>query len=404
VLKQGGRASTGGTRPSVRNGLATAEIAVATVLLIGAGLLVQSLVQLQRVRLGFQGDGVLTFQISLPAARYPAERATAFYRQFLESIAALPGVRGAAVSSGVPFGQGNYTTSPLSTPSVSVLPKDAAVPVDWRLVSPGFFRTLQIPVLRGRVFTDADDTGAPPVAIVGESTANKFWGADDPIGRILHRVGDGKAYTVIGVVGDVRNTALNQESLTMYLSSATRVWPLMDVVVRSEGSPELSLPGIRRQLRALDPELAMAGVRPMNEWVRASAAQPRLNAVLLGAFAAIAVVVAALGIYGVVAYSVTRRTREIGLRMALGAQPSRVVRLIVREGMTVSLVGVGAGLVSAAGLSRVLTTLVFGVEVRDPATFAGVAAVLIVVALAACSVPARKASAVDPIIALRADE
>jgi len=403
VLKQSGRSASGGARPIVRNSLAAAEIALATVLLIGAGLLVQSLARLQRVQLGFQSDGVLTFQVSLPAAKYPAERAIAFYRQFLDAVATLPGVRSAAVSSGIPFGQGNYTTSPLSTPSASVLPKDAALPIDWRLVSPGFFQTLRIPVLRGRTFTDADGPTAPAVAIVSEATAKKFWGSDDPIGKVLHRVADGKEYSVIGLVADVRNTALNQDSPTMYLSSAIRVWPLMDVAVRSDAQPELALPGIRRKLRELDPELAIAMVRPMNDWVRASAAQPRLNAVLLGIFAAVAVLVAAIGIYGVMAYSVTQRTREIGLRMALGAQRTEVVRLIVREGMILGLAGVGVGLVCAVGLSRVLTTLVFGVQVRDPATFAGVAVVLTVVALAACAVPARKASALDPMIALRGE-
>ena len=239
------------------------------------------------------------------------------------------------------------------------------------------------------------------MAIVSEATAKKFWGADDPIGKVLQRTADGKAYTVVGVVGDVRNTALNQESPTMYLSSATRVWPLMDVVVRSEGQPELALPGIRQKLHDLDGELAIAMVRPMNDWVRASAAQPRLNAVLLGIFAAVAVLVAAIGVYGVMAYSVAQRTREIGLRMALGSQRSGVVRLIVREGMSVGLAGVGIGLVSAIGLSRVLKALVFGVQVHDPATFAGVALVLTVVVLAACSLPARKASSLDPMIALR---
>jgi putative ABC transport system permease protein len=401
MLKQAAR-TTGSVRPRLRSGLAAAELALATVLLVGAGLLVQSLFELQRVRLGFQPAGLLTFQLSLPSAKYPGAKGPAFYRELLESLRAVPGIRAAAVSSGIPFGAGNYTTTPMTTVGKSVLPAGTAVPTDWRIVSPGFFRAMEIPLLRGRDFTDGDVRTAPQVVIVSQATAQKFWGSDDPMGRTLSQLGpDGRAWTVVGVVGDVRSRALSRESPAIYLSSGSSVWPLMDVVVRTDGAPESVLPSIRQKVNQIDRELPLATVRPMEEWVSNNAAQPRLNAILLAVFAGVALLIAAVGTYGVLAYSVSQRTREIGLRLALGAPRSRVLRLIVREGMTMGLAGIGAGQVCALGVSQVLGSLVFGVPVRDPATFATVTLVLTVVALAACAVPAMRASQVDPMVSLR---
>jgi putative ABC transport system permease protein len=407
MLKQTARSSTGGAR-KLRSGLAAAELALATMLLIGAGLLVQSLLHLQRARLGFEPGGLLTFQLAPPPAKYSTpEKNAAFYQRLVESLQTLPGVRSAAISSGIPLGAGNYTTSPVNTVGPSVLPPDTALPIDWRIVSPGFFRTLGIPLLRGRAFTDADTSpangsaGDPSVIIVSQETARKFWGDGDPVGRVIRRVADSKPLTVVGVVGDVRSRVLNVEQPTLYYPSATRVWPLMDVVVRTEGAPESVLSAVRQNVRGLDPELPLATVRTMDEWVSSTAAQPRVNAVLLAVFAGTALLIAAIGIYGVLAYSVNQRMREIGLRMALGAPRGRVVRLVIREGMTVGLIGIGAGLVGAVALSQTLASLVFAVPVRDPATFGVVALVLAVVALAACSVPARRASRVDPMVALR---
>jgi putative ABC transport system permease protein len=404
VLKQASRGSSGGARPLVRNGLAAGELALATMLLIGAGLLGQSLFRLQQVRLGFQPDRLLTFQVAPPPARYRGEQAAQFYGQLVESLRTLPGVRDAAVSSGIPFGAGNYTTTPIASSGDSTLGTDTAVPTDWRIVSPGFFRTMQIPLLRGRDFTNADGPSAPQVAVVSQATAQRFFGDADPLGRQLYRVADRRGFTVVGVVGDVRHMALNQESPAIYYPSTNgRVWPLMDIVVRTEVPPELILAGVRRKAHELDAELPISNVRPMDEWVSLNAAQPRLNAILLAVFASVALLIAAIGIYGVLAYSVNQRTREIGLRMALGAPRGRVLGQIVREGMVVGLAGIGIGLAGALALSRVLASLVFGVEVRDPLTFTAVAAVLAVVALAACIIPARNASHVDPMVALRCD-
>jgi putative ABC transport system permease protein len=403
VLKQAGRGSLGGLSVRLRNSLAAGEIALATILLIGAGLLVKSLANLERVHVGFYPHGLLTFQLAPPTTKYPLNsKAPLLYRSVVDSLQSVPGVSSAAVSSGIPFGAGNYTTHPMITMGQSALPPRTAVPIDWRIVSPGYFKTMDIPLLRGRDFTDADGPNAPPVMIVSQATAKKFWGNADPLGRTLTRSADPRtAFTIVGVVGDVRSTALNQQSPTLYYPMAARVWPLMDVVVRTSGSPEALLPAVRQRVRDLDPELALANVRTMDQWLSDSAAQPRLDTVLLTVFAAMALLIAAIGIYGVLAYSVNQRTQEIGLRMALGATPRAVLGLIVGEGMMVAMVGIGGGLAGALALGRVVSSLLFGVTVRDPATFVGVAMAMAFVALAACVIPARRAARLNPTVALR---
>jgi len=403
VLKQTTRASAG-TRSRLRNALAAAELALATILLIGAGLLVQSLLRLQHVDLGFQPDRLLTFQLALPPSTYPPETTAEFYRRLLESLRATPGVSAAAVSSGIPFGGGNYTATPIVTRGPSPMPPDTAVTTDWRIVSPGYFGAMGIPLVRGREFLDSDcSIAAPRVVIVSQATARRFWGESDPLGRTLHRQGDpAREYTVIGVVGDVRQRSLNLESPAIYYPSfnlASR----MDVVVRTEVLPTSILPAVRQKVHELDAALPISTVQTMEEWLASSAAQPRLNAILLGVFAGVAMLIAAIGIYGVLAYSVNQRTQEIGLRMALGAPSGHVLRLIVREGMTVGAIGIGVGVAGALVANRVLESLVFEIPVRDPLTYLAVAGSLAAVALFACVIPALRASRVDPIVALRYD-
>lgn len=405
LLNSGGRSSSGAARSTLRNWLVGGELALATILLIGAGLLIQSLQRLQQVRLGFEPQGLLTFQLALPASKYQGPgKAWAFYKQMLESLRSLPGIRGAAVSSGVPLGAGSYTTTPANTIGKTILPPGTAIPIDWRVVSPDYFRTMEIPLLRGRYFDGHDGVDGPNVMIISQETATKLWGSDDPIGRQVHIIGNGKNFEVIGVVGSVRHTALNQSPApAMYYPAAARQWPLMDVVVRTSGKPELVLPGIRRKIHDLDAELPLSNIRTMDEWISTSAAQPRLNTVLLAVFAAVAVLIAVIGIYGVLAYSVNQRTSEIGVRMALGAQQLDVQRLVIREGMAISLAGIAAGLAGAFALSRVLSSLLFEVKSHDPTTFLGIPVVLSIVAFAACYVPATRASRVDPIVALRCE-
>jgi putative ABC transport system permease protein len=260
---------------------------------------------------------------------------------------------------------------------------------------------MSIPLLRGRFFDEHDGPDLPLVMIVSQETVDKVWGADDPLGRVI-RLGSGKQFTIVGVVGNARNTALNQApGAAMYMPATFRVLPLMDVVVRTDGEPTKVLAGVRQKVRDLDAELPLANVRTMEEWISNNAAQPRLNSVLLEVFAFIALSIAAIGIYGVLSYSVNQRTREIGVRIAMGAQRGDVLKLVVGEGMTVALAGIGAGLIAALAVSHALASLLFGVRARDLTTFAAVTGVLLIVAIAACYVPALRATRVDPIVALR---
>lgn len=259
---------------------------------------------------------------------------------------------------------------------------------------------MQIPLLRGRDITEQDGPGALPVLVVSQTTAQKFWGREDPLGRVL-RVG-ARTFTIIGVVGDVHDTALNQPPAPeVYFSAAIRQWRLMDIVLRTEGDPMALLSAVRRRLHEMDSELPMSNVNTMEGWIANNAAQPRLNTVLLEVFAGIALLIAAIGIYGVLAYAVNQRTREIGLRMALGAKSGHVLAVVIREGMTMALAGIGVGLLGALAVSRALSSLLFGMQARDPATFATVAAILALVAMAASGVPALRAVQVDPAVALR---
>jgi putative ABC transport system permease protein len=403
VLRQSGRSSTSRLSGRFRDGIVAGELALATVLLIGAGLLVESLARLQTAALGFDSNGIITFQLALPPARYPVGgKATVFYRSLIEALQSIPGARGAAASSGLPFGNGNYTTHPVFTTDGSTLPPDTKVPIDWRIVTPGYFKMMHIPLLAGRDFTGADGPDGPKVLIVSKATAKKFWGSDNPLGKTLRRSADPHTpFTVIGLVDDVHDSDLGMESPSLYYSAGSRVAPLMDVAVRSAGRPEELAPAIRQKVHELDADLALAHMLTLDEWVSTNVAQPKFNALLLAGFAVVALLLAAIGIYGVLSYSVNQRTREIGVRMALGAERSDVLRLIVREGMKVALIGVAIGLVAALALGRFLSSLVFGVTVRDPATFAVVAVVLSAVAFAACVIPARRAARVDPIVALR---
>jgi putative ABC transport system permease protein len=344
----------------------------------------------------------LTFQLSPPPVKYPDQtKRWAFLSRALESLSTIPGVSGAAMSTGIPMGQGAYTRSPFMPTGASILPDGSSLPIDWRIASPGYFKLMGIPLLNGRDFTDQDRPGAPDAIIISRVTAKKFWGDENPIGKQLHRPTQTNSFTVVGVVGEVRHAALNQEYPCLYFSAATRGSALMEIVLRTQGKPEALLSGARARIRDLDPELPLSNVSTLEQYVYNNAAQPRLNAALLAVFSGVAMLIAAIGVYGVLAYSVNQRTREIGLRMALGAQPASVLRWIVSKGMLVALAGIAIGLVSAFAMSRLLSSLLFDIQPRDMTTFITVAVMLTVVAFVACLVPATRAAQMDPLVALR---
>jgi putative ABC transport system permease protein len=398
TLKEGGRSSTG-SRSRLRNALVVAEIALSLVLLVGAGLLLKSFLRLQNVNPGFDPHNVLTMQTTLPKAQYPdTVRQNAFVQQTLQRIETLPGVKSVAATINLPlvgtWGMGYGVIAHDNAPNQIA---------DNANITPGYFRTMGIPVLQGRDFSDRDSTGAPPVIIISEALARKHFPNENPLGQ---RINAGANREIVGVVADVKPRGLELEAKPqIYLPYAQKptIASFVTFTIRTE-STLLSLAGaVEREIRNLDANLPVANVRSMEQIVATSLAQRRLTMFLLGIFALIAVVLASIGIYGVVSYSVAQRTHELGIRMALGAQGRDVLALVLRQGMRLALLGVALGLAGAFWLTRLLTDLLFGVRATDPLTFVAVALLLATVALVACYLPARRATKVDPLTALRHD-
>jgi putative ABC transport system permease protein len=402
ALKPGGRAGAAPQQGRARRLLVVGQVALATVLLAAAALLVQSLQRLQRVELGFDASRLTTGMMGLPSARYPSHmQAWQFYKQLLDDLTALPGVNAVALTSGAPFGDGN-TGMPVKAVGANAQGAED-VQADWRDVSDDYFRTLAIPVLRGRTFAPADGGDRASLAIIlSDNLARRFWPDVDPIGRQV-RLGNQHVCTVVGVVGDVHNVTLNgQPRPTMYFPARQLLWPTMTIVARSSLGTSLAS-SIRQKVVALDPQLAVFNVRTMDTVLDANTAQPRLTAWLVGLFALLALLLAAIGVYGVLAYLVAQRTQEIGVRMALGARPGAVVRLVLGHALKMTALGVTIGITGAALLSPYLESQLFGVGPRDAPTFAGVAIGLMAIAILASYVPARRATRVEPLIALRAE-
>jgi predicted permease len=283
----------------------------------------------------------------------------------------------------------------------SLLPPGESMAANWRIVSPDYFTTMGIPVLAGRALTDADTQADLTPAVVSKLTARRVWGDSDPLGH-TYRMSSGLKFRVVGVVEDIRDSDLRSAPFPcMYFPAAAMLRPLMDIAVRTVGEPNRVIASVRQKLHDIDPDLPMANVKTMDEWLAVNAAQPRLNTALFEVFAALGVIIAAIGIYGVVSYTVRGRTREIGIRMALGAKPGQVASRIVREGMTVAAAGVFVGIAGALALSRAVESLLYGTRPRDPVTFAAAASILLGVACAASLIPALRASRIDPVTALR---
>jgi putative ABC transport system permease protein len=328
----------------------------------------------------------------------PGTEWDAFYRQLLEKIAAAPGVESVGLSSGAPFGGGN-TGMPLTAVGQSQL-GGASLQTDWRMVSPSYFKTLRIPLLRGRSFSDAGGTADENRLIVSATMARRFWGDADPIGRQI-QAGPNGIWTVVGVVGDVRNIDLSlTPTPTMYISATRYVWPTMTVVIRADERAQAGAV-LQQAVKEMDPQLAVYNVRDMHALIEQSSSQPRLNASLVAMFAGLAALLAALGIYGVLAYLVSQRTQEIGIRMALGAERSTVLRLVLSRGLWLAGAGLVLGIAGALAVARWIESLLFEVRARDPWTIAAAVAMVAAIATLASYLPARRASRVDPLVALR---
>jgi len=408
-LKDAGRGASGGaSRQRLRSALIVGEVALSVALLIGAGLLVRSFQELQRVDPGFQIEHVATMRVNLPRTAYnTGMKSKAFYERLLPTIGAFPGLQAVAISSGVPLSGGNTGTE-LSFPG-RALATGVPTTADWRLVGPGYFKSMNIP-LRGRDFDDRD-VGTPshpaqPVTIISEAMARRYWPNEDPIGRtvIAHSFGS-NPYTIIGVAGDVRSFGLDTEVGPMVYASwmVYPGWNPMSLVIRSAGDPLSHVESIRSAIREIDPTVPIYDVRSLGDLLSLSFGSRRFNMYLLGCFAAAAAALACVGLFGVLAYLVSQRTRDIGIRLALGATERDVIALIVGRGMMLALSGAAIGLATALGAARVMKTLLFTISPRDPVTFIVVPLLLSAVALLACYVPARRATRVDPLVALRAE-
>ena len=408
-LKDGARGSNGGgARQRLRSVLVVGEVALSVALLIGAGLLIRSFSLLQKVQPGFQVDRVATMRVNLPRPTYTeGAKSRAFFERLLPTLAALPGVQSVATSSAVPLSGGNTSTE-LRIPG-RTLPPDVPASADWRLVSPGYFRSMHIP-FRGRDFDNRDvpsgDSPVAPVTIISESMARRYWPGEDPIGKTVVITSFGRdPQTIIGVAGDVRSFGLETEAAPMVYGSAMVYtgWNPMSLVVRSAMDPLSHVEAIRDAIRQIDPSVPIYDVRTLDDLLSESFGPRRFNMYLLGCFAAVALVLACVGLFGVLAYLVSQRTRDIGIRLALGAARHDVVKLIVGQGMALALAGAVLGVVGAFGSARLMQSLLFSVSPRDPLTFAAVPLVLIAVALVACYLPARRAMRVDPLVALRSE-
>jgi len=401
-LKEGGRTGGSDVRSRrVRGALVIAEVASALVLLVGAGLLLKSFVRLRETSSGLNPAGVLTAQISLPRAKYgqPPQQA-AFTQEVVQSLQTTPGVTSAGAVVGLPL------SGPIASRYFSVEGRPPTRPgegsnAQFNVAAPGYFETVGIPLLRGRVLGGRDIIGQPEVVVINEALARKFFPDEDPLGKRI-QIGDQPWHTIIGIVGNVRQTGLHMEPAPeFYQSLLQNPLPFMALTVRTARDPKTLAADLRSVVRGIDRDQPLFDVKTMEEVVSGSMASRRLTMVLLGSFAVLAILLAAIGIYGVISYMVAQRTHEIGIRMALGAQSRDVMRLIVGHGLTLAVIGIAIGVVASLALTRLLSTLLFGVSANDPSTFLAVSLLLAAVAFIAGYIPGRRATKVDPIVALR---
>jgi putative ABC transport system permease protein len=407
TLKEGGKGSSGQSARSrgLRGALVVAEVALALVLLVSAGLLVKSFARLRNIDTGFRTDNVLTMVVRVPDTKYKEDsQFVNFFHQAEERIRALPGVRSVGIVNYLPLYGGLGSATGFAVEGRPAPPPGEEPSTNVRVSDAGYFQTIGIPVLRGRNFTEVEDAEARHVVIVSESFARKYFPGEDPVGkRVAVEMFDKPTPTeIVGVVGDVRYDSLTDAAEpTVYFPHPELTYPFMTLVIHADGDPTQLTPAIRREISGLDPEQPVSDVRTMTQVMAETVGRARFSTLLFGLFAGLATLLAAVGIFGVMNYSVTLRTREIGLRMALGAQPARVLVLVLRQGLVLTLVGVGLGLAVSLALTRVMSSLLFGVDATDPATFAAIVPLLTAVSLIACYIPARRATRIDPLVALR---
>jgi putative ABC transport system permease protein len=398
-LKTTARNTGGKSQARWRTSLTVAEVALSMILLVGAGLLLKSFVLLMGVDLGFHPDRVLVMNISLPDVRYtsPTQRLQ-FFEQLEERVKALPGVRAVASANRMPLRGGWGGSTSVDTDPTTVIDADS------QAVTPGYFETLGIPLVRGRLLTSEDRSSQLPVAVVNPAFAKQFLQGKDPIGRRLRR-GTGAWLTIVGVVNDVRRSGKTGKVTSQVYIPAAQVdlYPvrIADLAVRTAGEPRQLVNAVQSQVWALDKDQPITNVRTMEEIIDASVAQRRFQTLLLVVFAAVAVGLAMIGIFGVLSYSVSQRTPELGLRMALGAEPRNILALVLKQAGRLICAGVAIGLAGAFALTRYVESLLFGIHRTDWTAYAAAVALLAVVAVAASLIPARRGSRVDPIVALR---
>jgi putative ABC transport system permease protein len=407
TLKEGGRdAATGSSGKRLRSVLVTAEVAISLVLLIGAGLLINSFLRLRNVDPGFRVNNLLTMKIVLSERKYEeAARRSAFYTELVQRVEALAGVKSAAVTTNLPlFSSGNAIV--IGIEGRPAPPSGQEPIIVTRVITPEYFETMGIPVLKGRQLTEQDSSNTPKVVVISETMARRYWPNEDAIGK---RIATGEVRTpadwfqVVGVVKDVHEYKLSTEPKPqMYLShKQASFFAPEDLVVRTDVDPGSLAAAVRSAVWEIDRDQPVSNIQTMDEILADSLAQQRFSMLLLAIFAAVAMTLAGVGIYGVMSYSVAQRTHEIGIRMALGAQTSAVLKLAVGYGMKLVMVGIVIGLIAAFALTRVMSTLLFGVTATDPTTFTLISLLLIAVAALASYIPARRATRVNPITALR---
>ncbi|HEV2912969.1 MAG TPA: ABC transporter permease [Pyrinomonadaceae bacterium] len=408
ALKETGRGNTRSRRSRrARAAFVVVQIALALVLLVGAGLMVRSFTRLVAVDPGFDPKNLLTLRVQLPARKYKEDpKVVNFYRQATEQLASLPGVRSVSLANYLPFYTGLGARTAFTIEGQPAPAPDKRPSTDVRVTDENYFRTLGIPVLQGRTFTQQEATEDRHTIVISEALARKYFPGENPLGKriAVTMMENPPMNEIIGVVADVKYDKLDAEAYPMvYWTLPQLTYSEMTLVVRTEGDPLALAAPARRVIQSIDPAQPVADLRTMESWVGESVARARFGTLLLTVFACIALLLASVGIYGVTAYTVTQRTHEIGIRVALGAQASDVLRLIVGHGMRLALIGVAVGVGGALLLTRVLGTLLFGVSPTDLATFISVASVLMLVTFLACYMPARRATKVDPMLALRSE-